>query len=313
MTRDQPFKLPHSALSHYLTALTTLRWSRGCTVTINVLVGYDGSPAANAAIGAGAMLFPDASASIAYLWTPPFGSKQLRRRLRLSARTIDELIHAIEKEGGREAEQLVAMGVTVARAAGWDAEPLVKRTWAGEGLSLSQVAEERRPDVVVVGSRGLSGTEALLGSVSDVVVHHATRPVMVVPYPLLSAEYAALTDKAVLVGWDGSTGAQAALAATRQLFPNREVLAVSVDTDPEPVPADLATDASITSLQIGCGRGFGEAGVADALKACANHRDVAVLVVGSRGRSAAREMVLGSVAKATLHNAERPVIVVPRA
>lgn len=78
-------------------------------MTINVLVGYDGSPAANAAIEAGAMLFPDASASIAYLWTPPFGSKQLRRRLRLSARTIDELIHAIEKEGGREAELPVGM------------------------------------------------------------------------------------------------------------------------------------------------------------------------------------------------------------
>jgi hypothetical protein len=42
---------------------------------------------------------PDVSASIACLWTPPFGSKQLRRRLRLSARTIDELIRAIEKEG----------------------------------------------------------------------------------------------------------------------------------------------------------------------------------------------------------------------
>jgi len=63
--------------------------------------------------------------------------------------------------------------------------------------------------VVVVGFRGLSGTEALLGRASDVVVHHAARPVMVVPCPLLSAEYAALIDKAVLVGWDGSTGAQA--------------------------------------------------------------------------------------------------------
>jgi len=53
--------------------------------------------------------------------------------------------------------------------------------------------------------------------------------------------------------------------------------------------------------------------VADALKAWANHHDVAVLVVGSRGRSAARQIVLGSVAKATLHNAERRVVVVPRA
>jgi len=80
------------------------------------------------------VLFPDASASIAYLWTPRFGSKQLRRRLRLSARTIGELSHAIEQEGGREAEQLVAMGVTVARAAGWDVEPLVKSNLGGGRL-----------------------------------------------------------------------------------------------------------------------------------------------------------------------------------
>jgi Universal stress protein family len=162
-------------------------------------------------------------------------------------------------------------------------------------------------------SRGLSGAEAVLGSVSDVVVHHATRPVMVVPYPLLSAEYAALADKPIMVGWDGSTGGQAALAIARLLFPKREVLSVSVDTDPGPVPAEMATDASIMTLRIARGRGFGSAAVADALNAFANDRDVAVLVVGSRGRSATREILLGSVAKTTLDNAERPVIVVPRA
>jgi nucleotide-binding universal stress UspA family protein len=280
---------------------------------MKVLVGYDGSPAANVAIEAGAVLFPGAKATIAYLWTPPFGSKELRRRLRLSARTIDELIQSIETEGGREAEQLVGMGVMVARAAGWEAERLVKRSWAGEGLSLARVAEEHRPDVVVVGSRGLSGTEAVLGSVSDVIVHHATRPVMVVPYPLLSAEYAALADKPIMVGWDGSTGGQSALAIARLLFPNREVLSVSVDTDAGPVPAELATDASIMTLRIARGRGFGSAAVADALNAFANDRDVAVLVVGSRGRSATREILLGSVAKTILDNAVRPVIVVPRA
>jgi len=36
-----------------------------------------------------------------------------------------------------------------------------------------------------------------------------------------------------------------------------------------------------------------------------------MLVVGSRGRSAIREILLGSVAMATLHHAYRPVMVVP--
>jgi nucleotide-binding universal stress UspA family protein len=39
----------------------------------------------------------------------------------------------------------------------------------------------------------------------------------------------------------------------------------------------------------------------------------AVLVLGSRGRSAVREMVLGSVAMSTLHRAHRLVMIVPHA
>lgn len=279
-------------------------------MTLEILVGYDGSPAANAAIETGARLFPGASATVAYVWTPPFGSKELRRRLRSSTLTIDELIQAIEEEGLREAEQLVGMGVTVGRAAGWNAEALVKRSWAGEGLSLAQIAEEHRPDVVIVGSRGLSGTEAVLGGVSDIVVHHATRPVIVVPYPLLSAGSAALADKPVLVGWDGSTGARAALAATRRLLPERAVLSVSVGTDAGPPQAEPAEDKSIATIQLAPGRGFGAGAVADALTECANDHDVAMLAVGSRGRSAVREILLGSVAKSVLHSAERPVMVV---
>ncbi|MDQ4118714.1 MAG: universal stress protein, partial [Actinomycetota bacterium] len=36
-----------------------------------------------------------------------------------------------------------------------------------------------------------------------------------------------------------------------------------------------------------------------------------VLVVGSRGRSAVREVLLGSTALAVLHHADTPVVVVP--
>ena len=51
--------------------------------------------------------------------------------------------------------------------------------------------------------------------------------------------------------------------------------------------------------------------IADALIAFASDHDAALLVVGSRGRSAIDEIVLGSVAVATLHHAHRPVLVVP--
>lgn len=279
---------------------------------VAAVIGYDGSPAANAAIDAGGLLFRNAHAWITYLWTPPFTSGKLRNRVQAVARNVDELIEMIEREGEREAERLVAMGVTLARSGGWDAEPLVKRTWAAEGLGLAQLAEQRHADLVLVGSRGLGGTDAILGSVSELVVHHSANPVLVVPHPLLAAEYDALADGPVLVGWDGSAGAETAFTAAEQLFPQRDVLLVCVDEGGSAAaPAD-PQGGNREVLHLKSGHGSHARATSDALIACAGERNAAVMVMGSRGRSAVREILLGSVVRATLHNAHRPVMVVPR-
>src|SRR5687768_14259766 len=99
---------------------------------VRMIVGYDGSPQASAAIDAGVALFPVAHAWITHLWTPPFASESLRRRLWNGTGHLDEFVVAVEREGEREAERLAANGVTLARAAGWAAEPLVRRTYGGE-------------------------------------------------------------------------------------------------------------------------------------------------------------------------------------
>ena len=285
-------------------------------MAVRVVMGYDGSQEAGTAIDVGVSLFPGAHGWITYLWVPPFASDKVRRRLRSRARDTDELVALVEQEGEREAERVVATGVTLAGAAGWDAEPLLKRTWGGEGWRIAQVAEEVDADLVIIGSRGLGGAKALLGSVSDLVVHYCARPMVVVPHPMLSTEHAALADGPVIVGWDGSAGAEKALAAAMRLLPDRDLLLVSVDADdtvdePSPVDAELLGDRKVERLNVERGRGFSAHACADALLNAARDRDAAVIVVGSRGRSAARKILLGSVAMATLHNAERPVMVVP--
>jgi nucleotide-binding universal stress UspA family protein len=275
---------------------------------IRLLMGFDGSPAASAAVGVGAALFPGAHAWICHLWTPPFASEALRRRLWTGTRNVNQFVDAIEREGEIEAERVAAIGVALARAAGWSAEPVIQRCYGGEGLELTQLAEKLDPDAIVVGSRGLGGARAVLGSVSDMVVHYTPRPVVVVPHPLLSAEYAALPGGPILVGWDGSPGAQVAFAAAERLFPAHDLVPVLVS---DGMLDEVTAPPSARLLRVDAGGGSSGRAVADALAATARAEAAALLVVGSRGRSAVKEILLGSVAMATLHHAYRPVMVVP--
>ncbi|MCU7729408.1 universal stress protein [Actinoplanes sp. KI2] len=277
------------------------------TRAVRVLAGYDGSLPAGAAIDAGAMLLPSGRAWIITCWTAPFADEALRRHLRDRQTGLHELDAAIEREGAADAEHVAAMGVTLARAAGWACEPVIEQTYGGVGYAIADLAEKLDADVVVVGSRGLGGAPAVLGSVSDVVAHSTPRPVLVVPHPLLTDERADLTGGPVLVGWDGSPGAQLALDAAQKLFAGRPTILAAV-TDDAVAPPTAAHE--FLRLHAHGGHLTPGRAVAEALASAARRRHAAVVVVGSRGHSAPREILLGSAAMATLHHAHRPVLVV---
>jgi nucleotide-binding universal stress UspA family protein len=92
------------------------------------------------------------------------------------AAELDEI--AVERSA-----RLAADGAEMAAAAGFAAESrsgsAVGPLWRG----LLDVAADIDAAAVVVGSRGMSGISAVLGSVSNGVLHHADRPVLVVPPP----------------------------------------------------------------------------------------------------------------------------------
>jgi nucleotide-binding universal stress UspA family protein len=140
-----------------------------------VLAGYDGSSDAANAIEIGARLLPAHRAQVVHLWAPPFADPKLRRRVIRAATSLDELTTLLEREGAAEAQRVAADGVSLARAAGWEAEPLAHRSYGGEGLELARLAEQL-PSAAVVVSRGLSGARAVLGSVSDMVAHYSPCP-----------------------------------------------------------------------------------------------------------------------------------------
>lgn len=278
---------------------------------VRVLAGYDGSLPSGAAIENCARLFSAAHAQVAHLWTPPFASEQLRRRLWQGTQQMNAFVEAVEREGQRESDRIAAMGVALAQASGWTAEPLTARCYGGEGFDLTELARKTDADVLLVGSRGLGGARAVLGSVSDMAVHYATQPILVAPYPLLAADEDCLAEGPVLVAWDGSAGAAHALHTAARLWPQRRILLTGVDHDVD--PPTLPGEPRMTALRVDSRHAGATTAVADALAATAHEHGAAVIVLGSRGRSAAREITLGSVAMSTLHRAHRMVMVVHQA
>ena len=273
-----------------------------------VLVGFDGSPDAAVAIELAARLLPDATATVAHLWTPPFAVAELRSRVSRRTRTLEEMTAVLEREAQADAERLARTGATLAAASGWTAEPLVRRSLGGVGLELAAIAEELEPAVLVVGSRGLTGVRAALGSVSDAAVHASPVPVLVVPRFVLTEEREAIGAGPALVGDDNSRGARRALHAAAELFGARERIAAFVGEadDAPPPPAGARTE--VLGLP---GASDDARAVADALMRHAHDAGCAVIAVGSRGRSGLRGMLLGSVTTALLRHADRPVLVVP--
>lgn len=290
----------------------------------HVLVGFDGTPPAVAAIEVGAALLGHARATVVHLWTPPFASKPLRLRLRERAATMDELMDSLEREGTAEAERLVRTGRILAEAAGWTATTLITRSFGGDGFRFAALAGQHHADVVVLGTRGLTGASAMSDSFADLVVHHSPVPVLVVPHPLLIDDRERAESGPVVVGWDGSPDAARALRHAATLLPGRELVTVSVGdtrapTDPveatglDPVAAAERLGRTARHLTVAEPTTVARParGAARELILAAHDERAGLLVVGSRGRSVWREALLGSTALAVLHHAHLPVLIVP--
>lgn len=282
-------------------------------MSTKVIVGYDGSLVAAAAIGVAARLLPDAHAHIAYMSTPPFAQSRLARRLRAVADGVNELIELTEHEGTQEALHLAAMGVALARAAGWNAEAVVQRSYSGPGRCLAELADRHNSHLIVVGRRGVNGVEAMLGSASQVLLNSTSRPVLVVPHPLLSKEFDAVSDGPVVVGVDGSREAAAAWHAVEHLMPHRQIVPVFVMGEVRQSSGETAVLGGRTVVAVGTvrRRNTGERAVAQTLTAYAERHNAALLVVGTRDRTSTQRLLRGSVAGDVMHLSHRPVVIVP--
>src|SRR5262249_29992876 len=139
-----------------------------------ILVCYDGSEDSRRAIAAAADLLSHRSAVVLDV-TPPLTAEE--EEAAFLTPTIPDNV----EERVRDERTIACRGVQLARAEGFDASERVyvkAPTWQG----IVDVADEIDAAVIVVGSRGLSGARELFeGSLSHDLLHHAGRPLLIVP------------------------------------------------------------------------------------------------------------------------------------
>lgn len=143
-----------------------------------VLIAYDGSDFAKAAVAeAGEQLDNGRSALVLTVYEPLekipfFGAAGVP----IESETMEGLLVSA-REG---AEKIAEEGCELARDAGFEAEPLVV-DGAPAWNQIVEIAEERNADLIVIGSRGLSGLKhVVLGSVAAAVAQHSKRSVLIV-------------------------------------------------------------------------------------------------------------------------------------
>jgi nucleotide-binding universal stress UspA family protein len=137
------------------------------------------------------------------------------------------------------------------------------------------------------------------------------------------------TSQPILLCYDGSDDAFRAIEFAGSLFPGHKAIVLSVwekygvlSGIPR-VDDSLMQEASDQQAVDGCERAIAagldatplaveaEHGVDDAIIEAADEQDVLLIVMGTRGNTGIRSLLLGSVSHSVAHHARRPLLIVP--
>lgn len=303
---------------------------------ITLLIAFDGSAGAAAAVRAAATLFPGGRAVVLTAYTVP----QITARAAGAAAPIGvdaERFVALARAAEEHAAATAAEGAALASAAQLAAEPQTSSGGESVPEAVLTAARSVDADVVVCGSRGMGGfSRAMLGSTSASLLRHADHPLLIVP------EGAGGGSGPVVIGYDGSDGARAAIEAAGRLFAGRRAIVVSVWESPvrntltgkallrgpleevreitadfdegyEEAAGEMAAEGAALAREHGLageplaveGPGPGWRGLLGAARSA----EASVIIAGSRGRGGVTSALLGSVSAGLVHNADLPVLV----
>jgi nucleotide-binding universal stress UspA family protein len=149
-----------------------------------LLVCYDGSDGAKAALEAAAAAFAPGRAVVACYWQP-FASSG--KRFGVDIRELVQDADDINRREATLAATLAEEGAALARGGGLDAEARPVEIDGPIDEAILAHADELDAAAIVLGARGSSSLRSLLiGNIAYEVVQRATRPVFVAPSPRLA-------------------------------------------------------------------------------------------------------------------------------
>ncbi|MGO1274648.1 MAG: universal stress protein [Corynebacterium variabile] len=149
--------------------------------TDSVLIAFDGSDQAKAAIRYAARLLSTHKAYIITAWEPIH--RQAARAagvggLATGGQGVDE----DPSDYSIDATEISHAGVALAAELGFETEPYLVESSTAVWSAIVEASQELDVDLIVAGTRALSGWQSLLhSSVADNLVKHAGVPVLVVP------------------------------------------------------------------------------------------------------------------------------------
>ena len=148
-----------------------------------LLIGFDGSEGAVAAIRAAAPLLVSRPTIVATVWEPALNdpltwSTDLPGGTMLDPDTADVLDDAEQAR----AHQIAEAGVLLLRTLGFDAKAETVADSGNVSDTLALMARQREAAAILIGSRGHGAFKRLvLGSTGEGLLRHAPCPVVIVP------------------------------------------------------------------------------------------------------------------------------------
>jgi nucleotide-binding universal stress UspA family protein len=282
-----------------------------------ILVATGGSPWSEAAVAYAIALAARTGAELRILTVLVVHAAYAMPDMMASSELVME---SVERQG----QELLAQAAERAARAGVPYAILCK--WGNVPETILQAVADEECDLIILGSRQVTGRKRLqLGSISSIVATKARQPVLIVkqpPTPALSA----LPWHRILVATGGSPWSDVAVEHALSLAQDQqlEVCILCVEAGRRrPIDAlAMATAEGKGVLTLAEARAaaagvtyesrlaYGE--VTTAILEAATSRECDLIVLGSRGLTGWKRLMLGSISNAVAVKATQPVLIVKR-